>query len=80
MSADAQRQLRLQLETRCSNIGRALAKQMPPHTGFVLVMFDFGDPEEFGRNMAYCSTGVRADCIAMLEELLGKIKAEGSDS
>jgi hypothetical protein len=43
---------------------KAVEKVMPPHTGILIITFDFGQ----GGGLGYISNGDRAGCIKMLEE------------
>jgi hypothetical protein len=61
---------RMALEKTCANIGHMLADIMPPGTGFVFAMFDFGDDG----NMAYLSNAEREGMMKMLTELVTKLQ------
>ena len=70
---DDERAQRLELESTCASIGRALFEVMPPSTGFALLMFDFGEKGSF----AYVSTGQREDLIRMLGVAQQKLRSDG---
>lgn len=48
-------------------------------TGFVLLMFKFGEPKHNGR-MNYISNAVRDDVIVALKELTANFEGRGPDS
>jgi GTPase len=61
---------REELESICADIGAVIRSALPSGTGFALVLFDFGEKG----NMAYVSTGQRADTIRVLRELAGNLE------
>ena len=70
----ADRFKRQSLEKEVAEMARAIIPNLPPGTGFLMVMFDFGARG----SMAYAANGNRGDVIKMLDELRGKLLAERS--
>ena len=66
---EEERRKRLSLEAECVNIGKLLGAGMPPGTGFVFMLFDFGAKGNF----AYLSNGRRGDIVDLLREAVVKI-------
>ena len=48
----------------------AVRPLFPPHTGILIITFDFGP----GGGLGYISNGNRADCIKMLEEWIANMR------
>lgn len=62
----AEKQLRLQIETRCRVIAEKIKRDLLPGTGFSLFMFDLGA----GGSLAYVSTATRQSFVSSILELL----------
>lgn len=63
---------RLELEEYCRDLAnRYVIPHLLPGAGFAFLMFDFGDVG----NIAYLSNAKRGDMVKVLEELIGKLKA-----
>lgn len=60
---------RAMLERLAVLLAGGLKQALPPELGFALVIFDFGE----GRNLAYASSGQRADMQRALAELLERL-------
>lgn len=65
-----------ELEASARELGRVIAGAVPKSVGFVLVLNDIGE----GGFMTYLSNNLREDCIRMLDELLQKMRVEGTDA
>lgn len=48
----------------------AVRKMFPPHTGVLIIAFDFGE----GGGLSYISNGDREGSLKMLEEWIAKIR------
>lgn len=65
----AERQLRIHLERFARRMASdIIAPEMPTGIGFAFIAFDY----EKGGNIAYCSSGERADMIKALQFLVAK--------
>lgn len=73
LSQDAERQLRIQLESFASRMARdVIGPKMPSGVGFAFIAFDFGE----AGNIAYSSSAKRDDMKRALAELLKRWHAE----
>lgn len=70
MNTEEKAKLR-QMETSVREIGRTIARVLPPNTGFALLMFDFG-PEG---SATYVSNASREDMVKMLREQADALEA-----
>lgn len=55
-------------ETVLRDIGRIIKDALPPHLGFTLLIYDYGE----GGNMFYLSSAQREDMINSMKEFIEK--------
>lgn len=60
-----------EIEEATDGIGRLIAASCPPGCGFVLAMYEFGDP---GGWCSYAANGQREDIAKFLRELATRLE------
>ena len=61
---------RKELESLAAKVGGELKTKMPTGTGFIVLVFDFGE----AGNLAYMSTCERREAIAVMREWIRKME------
>lgn len=52
------------IRERMQDVARTVESVLPPHTGFIVFAFDFGDRYQ---SVEYVSNGSRKDCVELMQ-------------
>lgn len=61
------------IRDRLEDTARAVQAQLPPHTGFIVLAFDFGS----GGKLEYVSNADRRDVVKVMREFIQRTEAGG---